>query len=203
MASTLISSCGQPTTLITAMDAHESQRNAIVRENEFQTSTSVRVHTWDDDEGNKFRRLTGGPGILGLKLNGVVVNSGALDDGDPDAEPVPMQNLPPATLPCLRNSRYCETDLSPILPGVLSDRSPAATRVCRLFATTCTTVCVSVIPKRGRLGQRRKRWTNRLESAAISRTLLLRFAAASISRRVTATAILGTSRATRPGAYGL
>ena len=28
----------QPTTLITAMDVHRSQRNAIVEENEFQTS---------------------------------------------------------------------------------------------------------------------------------------------------------------------
>ena len=60
----------QPTTLITAMDVHRSQRNAIVEENEFQTSTGVRVQTWDDDEGNKFRRLSGGPGILGLQLNG-------------------------------------------------------------------------------------------------------------------------------------
>ena len=101
----------QPATLITAMDVHESQRNAIVGENEFQISTGDRVHTWDDDEGNKFRRLTGGPGTLGVKLNGVVVNSGALDDRDPDAELVPVQNLPPDTLPYLRNSRYCETDL--------------------------------------------------------------------------------------------
>ena len=101
----------QPTTLITAMDVHGSQRNAIVEENEFQTSTGVRVHTWDDDEGNKLRRLSGGPGIPGLRLNGVVVNSGALDDRDLDAELVPVQNLPLDTLPYLRNSRYCETDL--------------------------------------------------------------------------------------------
>ena len=33
----------QPTTLITAMDVHRSQRNAIVEENEFQTSTGARV----------------------------------------------------------------------------------------------------------------------------------------------------------------
>ena len=159
----------QPTTLITAMDVHESQRNAIVGENEFQTSTGVRVHTWHD-EGNKLRRLTEGPCILGLQLNGVIANSGALDDRDPDAELVPVENLPLDTLPYLRNSRSAKPIFSPILPGVLSDRSPAAMRVYRLFATTCTTVCASAIPKRGRLGQRRKRWTNRLESAAISRT---------------------------------
>ena len=100
----------QPTTLITAMDVHRSQRNAIVEENEFQTSR-VFACSWDDEDGNRLRRLSGGPGILGLQLNGVVVNSGALDDRDLDAELVPVQNLPSATLPYLRSSRYCETDL--------------------------------------------------------------------------------------------
>ena len=37
----------------------------------------------------KFRRLSGGPGLLGLQLNGAVVNPGALDDRDLDAELVP------------------------------------------------------------------------------------------------------------------
>jgi transglutaminase-like putative cysteine protease len=101
----------QPTTLITAMDVHESQREAIVGENEFETSTGVRVQTWIDDEDNKLRRLTAGSGILSLKLNGVATNSGALDDCDPDAELVPAEDLPADTLPYLRSSRYCETDL--------------------------------------------------------------------------------------------
>jgi hypothetical protein len=101
----------QLTTLITAMDVHESQREAIVGENEFETSTSVRVQTWIDDEDNKLRRLTAGSGILGLKLNGVATNSGALDDCDPDAELVPAHELSADTLPYLRSSRYCETDL--------------------------------------------------------------------------------------------
>jgi transglutaminase-like putative cysteine protease len=101
----------QPTTLITAMDVHESQREAIVGEAEFETSARVRVQTWLDDEGNKLRRLTAGPGILGLTLNGVVTNSGALDDCDPNADLVPVLNLPAETLPYLRSSRYCETDL--------------------------------------------------------------------------------------------
>jgi hypothetical protein len=77
----------QPTTLITAMDVHESQRAAIVWQNEFQISSGVRAQTWVDDEGNKLRRLTVGAGILGMKLNGVVTNSGALDDCGPGAGP--------------------------------------------------------------------------------------------------------------------
>ena len=58
----------QPTTLITAMDVHESQRQAVVWENEFETSPGVRVQTLFNEEGNKLRRLTADPGVLGMKL---------------------------------------------------------------------------------------------------------------------------------------
>jgi len=101
----------QPTTLITVMDMHESQREDIAWENEFETSPAVHVQTFVDEDGNKLRRLTAGPGIVGTKLTGVVNNSGALDDCDPNAELVPVQDLPPEALPYLRSSRYCETDL--------------------------------------------------------------------------------------------
>jgi hypothetical protein len=43
--------------------------------------------------------ITAGPGIVGMKLTGVVNNSGALDDCDPNAELVPVQDLPPEALP--------------------------------------------------------------------------------------------------------
>jgi transglutaminase-like putative cysteine protease len=101
----------QPTMLITAMDVHKSQRDRIRAEDKLETSAGVRVQTFFDNDDDMLRRLTAGPGVLGLKLNGVVRNSGALDDCDPDAELVPVQNLPADTLPYLRSSRYCETDL--------------------------------------------------------------------------------------------
>jgi hypothetical protein len=58
----------QPTTLITAMDVHESQRDAITWESGFELSDGARLETFFDDEGNKLRRLTAGPGVLGMKL---------------------------------------------------------------------------------------------------------------------------------------
>jgi hypothetical protein len=112
----------QPTTLITTMDVHESQREAVVWENEFETSAGLCAETLIDDEDNKLRRLTAGPGVLGLKMNGVTKNSGELDDYDADAELVPVQNLPTDTLPYLRSSRYCETDLLSRPGGFRIDR---------------------------------------------------------------------------------
>jgi hypothetical protein len=61
----------QPTTLITAMDVHESQRDAITWESGFELSDGARLETFFDNEGNKLRRLTAGPGVLGMKLGGL------------------------------------------------------------------------------------------------------------------------------------
>jgi hypothetical protein len=65
----------QPTTLITVMDVHESQRDANTWESGY-----ARLETFFDDEGNKLRRLTAGPGVLGMKLAGFAKHSGTLDD---------------------------------------------------------------------------------------------------------------------------
>ena len=101
----------QPTTLITTMDVHASQRDAVIWESDFEVSEGGRLETFFDDEGNKRRRLTADAGLVGMKLAGVVKNSGALDDYDEGAEVVPVGNLPRDALPYLRASRYCETDL--------------------------------------------------------------------------------------------
>jgi transglutaminase-like putative cysteine protease len=101
----------QPTTLVTMMDVHESQRSAIQWEDQFRTSPVLEVRTSVDAEGNRLRRLTAGPGIVSQKLSGVVESSGKLDDADSDALLVPVEDLPDEVLPYLRGSRYCETDL--------------------------------------------------------------------------------------------
>ena len=101
----------QPTTLITTMDVHSSQRDAIAWESSFELSEAVLIETFFDEDDNKVRRLTAGPGVVGLKLTGVVNNSGALDERNPGADLVPVQDLPREALPYLRASRYCETDL--------------------------------------------------------------------------------------------
>jgi transglutaminase-like putative cysteine protease len=101
----------QPTALITTMDVHASQREAITWESGFELSDGARLETFFDDEGNKLRRLTAGPGLLGVKMLGVAKHSGALDDCDPDAKVIPVEELPRDALPFLRSSRYCETDL--------------------------------------------------------------------------------------------
>jgi transglutaminase-like putative cysteine protease len=101
----------QPTTLVTTMDVHESQRHTIVWEDEFKTNPLVPAEKIIDAEGNRVRRVLAGPGIVGMKMTGIVQASGALDDCDPLAAVVPVNELPADVLTYLRSSRYCETDL--------------------------------------------------------------------------------------------
>jgi transglutaminase-like putative cysteine protease len=168
----------QPTTVITVMDVHESQREDVAWENEFETSPAVHVQTFVDEDGNKLRRLTAGPGIVGMKLTGVVNNSGALDDCDPNAELVPVEDLPPEALPYLRSSRYCETDL-------LSDFAWGAFGWITGGYARVPAVCDYVhdrlrfsYPEARPTRTARKRWTSKSGFAAISPILPSRFAAA-------------------------
>jgi transglutaminase-like putative cysteine protease len=101
----------QTTTIVTAMDVHSSRRNSIVRECELQASQLIPVETLADPDGNLLRRMTGDPGVLRLRIEGLFEDSGAADETNPSAEAWPVAELPPEALPFLRGSRYCETDV--------------------------------------------------------------------------------------------
>lgn len=99
------------TTIITAMDVHSSRRCSSAEESELQVSQPIPVETFADADGNVLRRMTGEPGILRLRLEGLFADSGTPEETNPSAEAWPIPELPPEALPFLRGSRYCETDL--------------------------------------------------------------------------------------------
>jgi transglutaminase-like putative cysteine protease len=101
----------QPTTIVTAMDVHSSVRSSILRESEFRVSQPLSIDTLVDANGNVLRRFTAEAGRLSLGLDGVFVDSGKPDEWHGSAEAWPVARLPTETLPYLRGSRYCETDL--------------------------------------------------------------------------------------------
>jgi hypothetical protein len=141
----------QPTTLITTMDVHASRRDAVAWESIFELSDAALLETFFDDEDNKIRRLTAGPGVVGMKLTGVVNDSGALDDCDPSAELVPGEGSGRGTR-CLffERAAIARPTFSPISPGVRSDQLRAAMRACRPSVTTFIVACASVTQKRVR-----------------------------------------------------
>jgi len=101
----------QPTTILAMTDVHPDFRGCIVEETEFEVAPAMAVKRFVDDTGNVVRRLSAPAGAVSLRLQGVFRSNGRADEVDTDAEVVGASDLPPDTVPFLRASRYCETDL--------------------------------------------------------------------------------------------
>ena len=83
----------------------------IVKETEFEVAPAMPTERLVDDSGNIVRRLSAPAGAVSLRLEGVFRSDGREDEVEPAANAIGASDLPPDTLPFLRPSRYCETDL--------------------------------------------------------------------------------------------
>jgi transglutaminase-like putative cysteine protease len=101
----------QPTTVLTMMDVHSDFRRSVADETELEVAPAIAVECFVDDSGNVVRRLSAPAGSVSLRLEGVFHTDGREDEVDAVAEAVAAPDLPQDTLPFLRPSRYCETDL--------------------------------------------------------------------------------------------
>jgi len=101
----------QPATILAMADVHSDFRRDIVEETELEAAPAMTVERLVDDNGNVVRRLSAPAGPVSLRLQGVFRSDGREDEVDPAAEAVGASDLPSETLPFLRASRYCETDL--------------------------------------------------------------------------------------------
>jgi transglutaminase-like putative cysteine protease len=101
----------QPTTLLAMMDVHSDFRRGVVEETGLELEPIIPAERFVDDNGNVVRRLSAPAGTASLRLQGVFRADGRPDEVDPAAEAGPLSGLPPNTLPFLRPSRYCETEL--------------------------------------------------------------------------------------------
>ena len=73
-----------------------------------EPDASVEIYT--DAFGNYCGRLVAAAGKLRLWNSTIIEDSGRLDPIRPHAFQTPVENLPPAVLPFLLSSRYCEVD---------------------------------------------------------------------------------------------
>jgi transglutaminase-like putative cysteine protease len=101
----------QPATILTMMDVHSDARSGVVQESAFELSPVLPAERFIDDSGNVVRRLSAPAGVTSLRLDGVFHTDGREDEVDTSAEALSVSDLPLETLPFLRPSRYCETDL--------------------------------------------------------------------------------------------
>jgi transglutaminase-like putative cysteine protease len=101
----------QPATILAMADVHSDFRDDIVEETELEVAAAVAAERYIDDIGNVVRRLSAPAGQVSLRLQGVFRTDGRKDEVDTAAAAVAASDLPTDTLPFLRASRYCETDL--------------------------------------------------------------------------------------------
>jgi len=102
--------CAQPTPMMTYLSVVPERRDDVVRERGPVASPVVPMEEVTDPHGNVCLRMILPEGETRFDYDAVIRDEGKLDAFDPLAEEVPVERLPPAVLPYLCASRYCETD---------------------------------------------------------------------------------------------
>jgi transglutaminase-like putative cysteine protease len=100
----------QRTPMIALLNVHYSRVGDLERPDYLVTRPSVPLESYRDAFGNWCTRLVAPAGDFTIEADGVVRDSGAADAFEPEAQQVPVEELPHDVLWSLLGSRYCDTD---------------------------------------------------------------------------------------------
>ena len=106
----IVYECAQPTPMILTLNIHYSRMNDVVVPDHLRTDPPVPLLAYRDGFGNWCSRIVAPRGDIRIFADGVVRDSGLVDDVAPGAQQIALQDLPEETLVFLLGSRYCETD---------------------------------------------------------------------------------------------
>ncbi len=101
----------QPTPMLAMLHIHRDREHDLKQADQLIVEPGVRVRTYTDNFGNTCSRFLAPAGQITLRSDAVVLDSGQPDDFAPLASPVPIDQLDPAVMPFLLQSRYCDSDL--------------------------------------------------------------------------------------------
>ena len=122
--------CEQPTPMVCLMEIRPEHHGDMPAPERVLTTPQVPTHTYVDMFGNVCRRFTAPAGDFSIWADGVVTDPGTEDRAFPDAEEIPVPDLPDDCLVYLLGSRYCETDqLSQIAWDMFEHVPPGWSRV--------------------------------------------------------------------------
>ena len=120
----------QPTPMVIMLSIHPSRRKDIIGTEVITAGPNVPIGFYNDSFGNICGRLVAPAGGVTLKGSALVRDSGWLDAVAPDAQQLPIDQLPDDVLLYLMPSRYCETDkLTDIAWSLFSSTMPGWARV--------------------------------------------------------------------------
>ena len=103
--------CPAPPPMIVSLHIHYSRAGDLLYPDLLVTNPPVQVTPYRDRFGNWCSRLVAPQGLLSLRTDALVHDSGLPDVVAHDAVQLPVECLPESTLVYLLGSRYVETDL--------------------------------------------------------------------------------------------
>jgi transglutaminase-like putative cysteine protease len=118
------------TPMVMMLRIHPSRMRDIAGKETIITEPDVTIRYYHDSFGNICGRLTAPPGGVTFKLDALVRDTGLTDAVVPEAQQMPVEQLPDEVLLYLMPSRYCETDrLTDIAWSLFKDTKPGWERV--------------------------------------------------------------------------
>jgi transglutaminase-like putative cysteine protease len=106
----MIYDCPQPTPMILNLNVHFTRVSDLVGRNDLVVDPPVPMTAYRDSFGNWCTRIVAPKGRTRLSADSIVNDTGAPDEIVPQAQQLPVPDLPEETLLFLLGSRYCETD---------------------------------------------------------------------------------------------
>jgi hypothetical protein len=102
--------CHHETAMALMLSIHPSRQQDLVTEHRIQFSNAIASHDYRDAFGNICTRLVAPSGLLEIRNDFVIADSGLPDEVVPDAPQWDVGALPDETLVYLLGSRYCDTE---------------------------------------------------------------------------------------------
>jgi len=102
--------CPQPTMMICFLDAHGDNASGLCYEAPLVATPPVPTTPFLDIFGNRGTSFVAPAGTLMLSRDCILESSGLPDPEEPEAQEMPLHDLPSDAFGFLLGSRYCETD---------------------------------------------------------------------------------------------
>jgi transglutaminase-like putative cysteine protease len=122
--------CLQDTPMILMLSIHPSRTKDLLSPHRIQFSHDVQAHDYLDMFGNTCTRIVAPPGLIEIKNDFLIVDSGLPDLAPPSGPLQPVGELPDDVMVFLLGSRYCDTQkLSDLAWSMFGHITDGAARV--------------------------------------------------------------------------
>jgi len=101
--------CYQDTPMVLMLSVHPTRHADLLTEHRIRLPNGIGSHDYLDTFGNTCTRLVAPPGLLEIRNDFIIRDSGQLDAVVPDAQQWDVSALPDEALMYLLGSRYCDT----------------------------------------------------------------------------------------------